>query len=99
MRVGGQGLTFAVIPAQAGTHTNMPLLLMSAASHREVSDYGSPLYAGTTPVELDHPNNSASLVMNGSSVMSRRSGVTAMRLSASAEMSVPSAGGWPRMRT
>ena len=45
------------------------------------------------------PNTSASLVMNGSSVMSRRSGVTAMRLSASAEMSVPSAGGWPRMRT
>ena len=37
--------------------------------------------------------------MNGSSVMSRRSGVTAMRLSASAEMSVPVCGGALRKRT
>ena len=36
-----------------------------------------------------HGNSPASVVMNGSSVRSSRSGVTAMRLSASAERSVP----------
>ena len=44
-----------------------------------------------------HPlrqNSPASLVRNGWSVRSRRSGVTAMRLSASAARSVPSSPGW-----
>src|SRR5262249_57296076 len=40
-------------------------------------------------------NSSASRVMNGSSVMSSRSGVTAMRLSASAEKSLLAAGRRP----
>ncbi len=46
--------------------------------------------AARPSTSLSCANSSASLVMNGSSVMSRRSGVTVMRLSASAEMSVPS---------
>src|SRR5262249_28308028 len=53
--------------------------------------YWMPASAGMTPVSQS--NNSASCVMNGSSVISSRSGVTAMRLSASAEISLPSAGG------
>src|SRR5258706_256092 len=55
--------------------------------------------AGRLDEALQAAKTSASRVMNGSSVISSRSGVTAMRLSASAEMSLPSAGGCARMRT
>src|SRR5580658_961829 len=45
--------------------------------------------ARAAPGTIDYsPSISASRVMNGSSVMSRRNGVTAIRLSASAERSV-----------
>src|SRR5262249_37051015 len=52
-----------------------------------------------SPMAPCYFRSSASLVMNGSSVMSMRSGVTVMRLSMSAETSVLSAGGALRMRT
>ncbi len=70
-------------------------LTVVAAAHGRVRRR----FARIPPLRDAQSNSSASCVMNGSSVMSSRSGVTAMRLSASAEMSVPSAGGWPRMRT
>ena len=59
-------------------------------THRPILNSRTRRPVSSTKRSLDHQNSSASLVMNGSSVRSSSSGVTAMRWSSSADRSVPS---------